>query len=319
MTMNEGGMTPKSLTNLSTPLFSMIERYVCGVNGHLFVIVPFITNSTLELLLSRFNGSEVTIVTSWRPDHLKTGVSSLDLYPLSKKNGWSLYINAHIHAKIYSDSLKTCIVTSANCTNAALCDIDGNIESVFFIDKLTRDQRIELQQIVFESIRVNDHVYDYYLNNIILDEDVEYIDSFLDYSQESLYLNSLPQAHSPQDLWNYLSDVDIDLNETIEHDLALFCPNYLNIGDKESFFQIVSKNFLDNAFIKIIEPEIDYDGLRFGQIKMIVRNNSVDDPKPDKDILTKYVQNIYQWFIELFPEKYRIYVPYRHSQFLARR
>lgn len=313
-----------SLTNVnSRHLFDSLKDYINGCTGTVYVIVPFISNNVLEKLLDDVVDNEVCIVTSWRADHLATGVSSLELYPLCKTKGWTLFVNPNIHCKIYSDSFNSCFISSANCTNRALIDIGGNIESCVVINELDVGNRVELNKLVYESTRVDDRIFDQYeewfktIEKKPLDELSE--PKIADVTP--FYVSQLPAIDCPDSLWEYVCTGKTNGLEVgkIEHDLAIYSSNPFGFTDKESFLDDIRKKFLSHPFIRSLDKEITYSGIRFGQFKIIVQNNCSDVPLPYRKDLSNLAHNLYEWFVGLFPDIYYWDVPGSHSQVLHRR
>ena len=305
--MNRPRLNAESITNInSEPLIDSIKSYFDSSEGPLYIMVPFISNDVLMRLLESKMDTEVCIVTSWRADHLKSGVSSLDLYPLCRKNGWTLYVNSKLHCKIYSDSFNSCIITSANCTNRALTMYDGNIECLAFVNELDVGNRIELNRIISESILVEDRVYKQYVswyqglkiepNEITDDPKITDITKF--------YVFQLPAMDNPNIMWDYLINPDeyYDEADRIEHDLAIYSSNPYRYDDKEEFMDDIRYNFLTHPFIKTLEKEITYDGIRFGAFRRLILNNCSNVPLPFRKDINELSRNLYGWFVYLFPD-----------------
>lgn len=306
-----------NITNImNEPIGNAIKRYFNNTDEPLFIIVPFISNSTLLNLLSGVGDTKVTVVTSWRKDHLINGVSSISLFDLCQDNDWTLYINSELHAKIYSKSFNSCYLGSANCTNKALFDTHGNIECMTFIDQLTVGNRIELNKIISNSTLVTKEVYDAYkawLNDCECEND-DLTEPLIDDS--FLYQTyQLPAICNPFVLWYYLCDPQHykEYASEAEHDLAI----YLDRWDYETEGEFISNlrvGFINHPFIKEIDKYISYEGVRFGYLKQVIQNNCTDVPVPHRSNITTMVQNIYRWFEELFPECYYVDVPGKRSE-----
>lgn len=324
MSIFEDEFNHGSLTNVNTrSLFEQIREYISQSKGSIYLIVPFITNSTLVKLLRDVEGNRVCIVTSWRGDHLKSGVSSLELYELCKSKGWTLFVNSNLHCKIYSDSFESCIITSANCTENALINTDGNIESCILLSKLKVGNRIELNKIVYDSTRIDDRIFEQYYKwfNNLPDNKEEKTPEPIITDISPFYVSQLPAIRNPETLWKYVLDPESfekDINE-IEHDLAIYSTNPFGFKKREDFYEDLRNRFLSHPFIKSLEEEIPVSGIRFGAFKIKVQNNCCDVPLPFRKDLTVMTQNLYQWFVELFPDVFYWDVPGSHSQVLHRR
>ena len=67
--------------------FENVKSYI-NQNGIeiAYLISPFIVPDVLVELLSHRNNRDTIIITSWRKDHLLTGVSKLGIYHIAKAN-----------------------------------------------------------------------------------------------------------------------------------------------------------------------------------------------------------------------------------------
>ena len=84
-------------------LFHIIKDYFSISDTENIIISPFISVSVLDSILHKSEIKRITIVTSWRSDHLISGISSLELFSLCQKNNWTLLINDELHLKLYSN------------------------------------------------------------------------------------------------------------------------------------------------------------------------------------------------------------------------
>lgn len=85
-----------------------------------FLVAPFAKRAVLERLVSALDaGVSLTVVTRWRPEEIRAGVSDTDVYGLVIEFGGQLLLQNSLHAKWYrfDDCL---LVTSANLTDAAM-------------------------------------------------------------------------------------------------------------------------------------------------------------------------------------------------------
>lgn len=317
-----GSFNEGFLTNINgIPFIDSLKDYFSKDDGTIYVIVPFINNSTLLEVLSGIDlNREVCIVTSWRIKHLLDGVSSLDLYPLCRKMGWTLYINSTLHAKIYSNSFNSMVLSSANCTESALCRSEGNIEFITLVSDMKAGYRIELNRIISNSILVDDDIHRQYCE---LMEDVEITSEYLfePITTPQLYVNQLPSVRSPVMLWQYLNNPESSEVEAshAEHDLAIYYTGTFRNTGLDSFISNVGRNFLKHPFISELNDSITEGGIHFGAFKELVQRTCLDTPVPYRKELTVFVQNLYEWFTVLFPDVYYIDVPGRRSEVLYRK
>ncbi|AMH94609.1 hypothetical protein AR505_0888 [methanogenic archaeon ISO4-H5] len=309
------------ITNIASHDIGLrLTEYFKDCDEPIYIISPFIEISALEKILQNVETSEISIVTTWKLSDIKSGISTLDLYPLCKQKGWTLYINNLIHAKIYSKSFKNCFLGSMNCTNKALFNPLGNIECVYYMNMMNVGNRIELNKIIAESILVNETIYQQYLNKIeqietggIPEDDFELNDL------SPYYVFQLPTVKDPHELWEYIQNPKYFTDEDAsycEHDLAIYTSGTMEYASESEFINDLKDHFLSHPFIKKIDSKITYEGMRFGAYKELVRDICADVPVPFAKDLTRFIQNLYGWFTIIFPEFYYIDIPGSHSQCL---
>ena len=73
----------------------------------------------------------------------------------------------------------------------------------------------------------------------------------------------------------------------------------------------------NQAFFSAFMDEITQKGMRFGYAKQWIQQNCIDDPVPYRKELTRTVQNIFSWIVELFPREIEIIQP-NYSQIIRR-
>lgn len=299
---------------LSANIEREFTRYCASEDG-LYVLCPFISTATASRTLGRRSGRPTTIVTSWRFDYLLHGVSSLDLYPVCKENGWTLYINNLLHAKLYSVALRSAWIGSANLTDPALGATDPcNIEALFLIDPMTSEIRRWVLHIVAQARLVTDELHAWYVDQL---SQMPSRDPRLGNSEPEIpprikdpfLISQLPASSSPQHMWQVLGSEKPAWDELVaaEHDLALYQVEPLERYD--DFTQKLAVSFFDQPFVKALAAVIDTSGMRFGAVKEWVQKTCTDVPVPYRKLLTPHVQGVYAWFVALAPEKYEIFQP----------
>lgn len=294
---------------------SVLEEYYSnGTNNSIKVVIaPFITISTIEKILK--DSKNVIILTSWRLDHLRSGVSSLELYEICRKNDWKLFINDRLHAKIYCNNYENCFIGSANVTDRALYDLDGNVESLVFVEPIPPQDVIQIQRLIYQSVLVDDDVYDQY-KSVMGDVTLNVMDDkSLDIDVDvPLHISLLPALDDP---FLLLNPEHSHLDEKILHDLALYTS--CTSSNLQNALYDIQSCFIKNPFVKKIEPLITEKGLSFGELSHIIHTNCVDVPTPYRSNIKIVTKNLLNWFCSLFPDVYEVRVPNRHSQVLFRR
>ena len=147
----------------SNDLEGLLRDYFCYNSSRIIIISPFITNSVLESILPYDSGDNVTIITSWRAEHLQSGVSNIELYQLAKERKWNLYINDYLHLKLYSNNYDDCYIGSANVTRKGLGDYtNSNIEGLYKIEEMNTRDNLLIEIIILSSNLVTEELYQRY-------------------------------------------------------------------------------------------------------------------------------------------------------------
>ena len=292
----------------------------------LYILAPFITTSYLEELF--WAQREVHIVTSWRKDHLITGVSNIDLYEVIKRNkSWKLYINDRLHAKVYCRNFESLMVGSANLSKKALMDTErSNHEVLVQLDCSRHDAR-HICDIMKSSIVMNDEIYSQYETWFSKQEvhsepaDAGSVVEF-ESSNDLFLVSQLPASTSPNRLWEIVSgqvlpDQSWDEMVAAEHDLSNLGLRFTDFDHYSQFREHLIRLVPNQAFFSAFVDEITTDGMRFGYAKQWIQQNCIDDPVPYRKELTRTVQNIFSWIVELFPSEIEIIQP-NYSQIIRR-
>ena len=290
------------ITNLRKPYGDVLKNYLLGASPA-YIIAPFINVDALKKTLSP--DTEAIIITSWRKDHLLSGYSSLELYDLCSKNGWTLFVNDSLHAKIYSNSMKDCYLGSANVTNAALFSDDGNIECMAYLPDLGVAGRIEINGIMATSILVDDRIYSQYLlwyEQVSKQSESEVIAPLTIENLSPFYISQLPATDDPLYLRHCLNNLE-NCDYAEEHDLAIYGMIEYN-ESKIDFINNLSKNFFNHPFIALFKERVLSGPIYFGEAKEWVQNNCVNVPTPHRKDLTELIHNLFYWFVDLDPEHF---------------
>ena len=305
----------------------LVEEHFQPVEKHSIVVLsPFITT---EYLVELFSASrELHIVTSWRKDHLASGVSNLDLYEVVRlKKGWTLYINDRLHAKVYCRNFERMLVGSANLTRKGLGDgEDSNIETLVDLPCDPESER-EIREILRTSLVMDDETFEIYRQWYdTLDFDSQFVDTgsvVLPNPERSKFLVSqLPATPSPARLWALLRqeerpDASWLENEAVNNDVTNLRLAATDLTSYEAFLEFVQTAMARQRFFEAFVANIDSVGLRFGAAKQWIHDHCIDDPVPFRKDLTRTVQHLFAWVVALHPEKYEIIQP-RHSQIIRR-
>tara|TARA_B100001564_G_scaffold156874_1_gene131773 strand:- start:958 stop:1959 length:1002 start_codon:yes stop_codon:yes gene_type:complete len=288
---------------------------------HLYILCPFInTNLLKDLLQKRQN---VTIVTSWRKDHLLSGVSNIDLYELVKNNPtWNLMINDRLHAKIFTRGFSDMICGSANITYRALEDqTNGNFEFLTYqnVEKIDENS---IKNILHHSMQMTDEIYEVYREWFSENQDgfemPEDDSVFLPPQVDTFLISQLPASLSPSRIWalsreGVLPEDVWGESDALHHDLQLYGIDCERYDNREKFFQDLNEKFLAHPFISAFLEVLEDGEMYFGAVKAWVHHTCTDDPVPYRKEITGYVQSLFAWLVELNPTTYAVDRP-NHSQ-----
>jgi hypothetical protein len=292
----------------------------------LYVLCPFINTELIEKLL--LEQEEVVIVTSWRKDHLLAGVSSLSLFELVKKHPkWTLRINDRLHAKVFTRSFEDMLYGSANLTHRALEDKERSNFEVMNYAKCTQKDEMEILEIINQSLQITESEYQQYLRWYEENKDKykfppqESVIEPVLFEKEFL-ISSLPGSISPRRIWNIMSEHqewDDSWNEksAAQHDLHTFKLDCSDFDTFEQFLNEMKVKVSSHPFIDSFCQRIDENGLYFGSAKQWIQETCIDDPVPYRKEITGYVQSLFSWLVELYPERYIIEQP-NYSQVIRR-
>lgn len=233
----------------------------------------------------------------WELKDLVLGASDLEVYPLAKRNGWQVYINQKLHAKVYRFD-NDCFIGSANLTQSGLAgaDVGLNIETVA---KVAVDESIEtwFTQLINGSRLLDDELYQLIQNDVDSFEGLEEGISDIRYSVKtaalieakainSLYTKDFIWSESPKEL---LAD-NIENIKSIEHDMALLGLNRATVAENICITFHQSKAF-HWLFIILEEKREIY----FGELSALLHDVLQDDPAPYRKSVKILLNSLINW------------------------
>ena len=102
-----------------------------------------------------------------------------------------------------------------------------------------------------------------------------------------------------------------------EHDLSVLRVSV--IDDKNEFFRLIQLRFFSLPIVKKLLVDISEEWMRFGQMRINMREACGGKERTSRDDLTMFTQNLYEWIEELdTTEEFEFGVP-RYSQLIRRR
>lgn len=302
-------------------LATTVREFLAGASDHAYILAPFIQEEALaEVLPSEL---PVTVVTSWRGDHLRSGASSLAAYDVCRRHGKApFYIHPHIHLKVYARDLTrasgSLLLGSANITapGLGLVPDDANREVLMVAEELSIPDRVEIQRVIAESRLVDDAIHrelKKWLEQCGHAEGnrLPPMPSVESGDRRAFLVTDLPLTDSPKRLWELAvgraDKVQWWEDDGVVHDLALFGGNLL--GSEGEFMEGTRKRFRSHPFVSGFLDQIDSDGMYFGRIKEWIQRNCEDVPTPRRRELTATVQALLRWVVELEPQEFEMARP----------
>lgn len=311
---------------LTTALHSHFERFANTARHHLLIVAPFIRLSALQAILQNVTIPHVVVVSTWRTEDVLRGASDTEVYPFLHARGWALKLHSRLHAKLIIADMRKAIVSTANVTEAGLgLAHRPNVECATGIDLTGADQRWVLN-LVFQSPQVNDAYYSAFKDHLASlraspSNPIPEFDPTTLEDYPGARSAQLPVSDSPVWLVSRLvslrkfgvSSLDPETLRQVLHDVSLFS---LNVeSSPEEHLRILRENFF--ALPTIVRLQGFLQSKRyFGEIKDWMRTHWVDDSPPSRRELTRFVQVVMAWLVELGDGKYFLTRP-RHSQCLV--
>jgi hypothetical protein len=257
---------------------------------------------------------------------IASGVSDPEVFEVCQERDITLKVHSRIHAKVYSWDLETGLLGSANLTDSGMgMSQNPNVEVLSKRINLPTETQLKLRKAENEAklVTVDDYerVTEYLKESDIQEPDYEDID--LGREPEFL-VSQLPMTENPDLLIDVLaSDCDKKLEEMpdeelrcVLHDIATFNLNESRGQSRERVSEAVGQNFEDHPFIKLIIDNMD-PYIYFGEMKELVQNECNDVPTPTRRDLTYNIQVLYDWFVQVSPDRFEHDVPGSHSERLC--
>ncbi len=105
------------------PLGRLLEHLCAQASAELVLCAPFAKTAVLSRLLAQLpetgTGTEVVLITRWRPEEVARGVSDVGVLPVVERVGGRVVLHDQLHAKYFRTSERV-LIGSANLTGRAL-------------------------------------------------------------------------------------------------------------------------------------------------------------------------------------------------------
>jgi hypothetical protein len=294
-------------------LYSKTTDYI-EKSESLYIFSAYIKLNSLKGLID-FSDNIKAVIVRWEPNDIIQGSSDLEIYPFLKEKGIALYRNPRLHLKAYIDNYRKCFLTTANISSRALNmppHNNYNYEIGTIVENLTIEDRLYFQIIESESILITDDIYNQivdqisdFKNNEINTED---FDLKIDNMDKNFLISALPLSMNIDKVYSvykgesYISEEDINC---ALHDLAIY---KIPLGlSRIDFIKELTDSFFSHPFIKKFIEFLETTGIiYFGAAKEWIHKNCIDVPLPRKWEVTKNIQILYRWIVELGNGKYAI-------------
>lgn len=307
-----------------SPLAGRVSGYFSSESGDIrYIFSPFIQKETIEHILPN-DGMDTIVITRWRKDDLRSGVSDPHVFNFCKKHGYTLKINQRLHAKTYSWDLEEGLVGSANLTDAGMGRAQvSNIEVLAGPLNLPLEVQMKLRRAERDAQLVTKDGFEaaveiYQESPSESETDQEGIDLG---NQPEYLISSLPATEDPDvvisvlavDRKQTLSELSSTSRRCVLHDITTYALTDLD-GLPESEVRVkMQQRFENHPFIKAIIDQMDPD-IYFGEMKEFVQHECVDVPTPSRRELTENIQILYSWFPKLSPNRFEHDIPGAQSE-----
>lgn len=292
---------------------------------NLFIFSAYIKLETIKALLDGQTNVKAVFV-RWETKDLILGSSDLEIYPYLKAKGITLFRNYRLHLKAYLDDYKKCFLTSANISSRALNlppYSNYNYEIGTIVEDLGIEDRLYFSIIESDSILITDNIYKQ-LSEQLPEKKKEFPDEEefhfkFEAPDKDFLITALPMTYSIEMLYRIYEDKefvsDVELN-CVLHDLALY---QIPLGlPSDEFREKLKAAFFSHRFIKSFLENLETTKeVYFGTAKEWIHKNCTDVPTPRKFEITDHIQILYRWIVKLSNGKYKVDVPFSHSQRLS--
>lgn len=317
-------------SKLHEKLSAAIERTEFQVD----LFSPYISVPTLERLpLASATGRRTSIITSWRLTDLMFGASDPKLFEFCRRHGIFLFVNQRLHLKTFLLDGNRLFTGSANLTLRGLGAGDlNNHETLVEVAEAPEDYLLFLSKIKQESTLVTESLakelealFFQGLELPPMDQlkqlegmQARVDDLFVQTKKGAFLISQLPMSRSIDELFAVFMGghgVDEQTQANARHDIANYDLAGLKVLDIPSFRTALSSRFFAHPFIAALCSFVDKPR-RFGEIKEWVQRNCTDVPVPSRRDLTGNVQVLYQWLVELGPDRFEVRRP-QHTELIC--
>lgn len=287
---------------------------------------PFVSPGTLrKLIAARPKGTALSLITTFKPEHVATGFASPETIQICLDEGIALSINQRLHLKCYCVDSGSALIGSANLTDSGLSlNKNANHESLTYHKALPEEFLLYLKRIKSEAVYINPELGKQLIANANKipkapppQENSKHFAAINDLLAQKDYfkIDSLPIFKPVEELFPYLSSKS--RSAEANHDLNAFGPWPDTTISKDAFIDLLRSRFIQHPFIAGFIEYVDRKRY-FHDVKSFLQDGCSDEPKPTLWALTQNTQALYSWITLLAEDKIERGIP-RHSETLQPR
>lgn len=282
--------------------------------SRIVLAAPFIKEHVIRRLLHAIEPScEVIVVTRWRPEEIKAGVSDLGVFPYLVESGSQLKTCSNLHAKYYRMD-QTCWIGSANLTSTALgWTSNPNLELLIQV-RASRLAQFE-HDLLASSYEVDQSIFLSMTEAVACLPDIAPIEGAT-ISESDGMPDWWPQVRHPEQLFDFYSGSPNVT--TANRQAALIDLAYLKVPaglDSSSFKSLVGAILLQAPTVQALDQFADVPR-RFGEVTDFIGKHFREDLAAAE--LDTMWQTMMRWLRHFLPGRYVMSVPNRSEIFYRR-
>ena len=271
------------------------------------IVAPFMRSATLTRLLDSIStGTDIRVVTRWRPTDLLAGASDLGVYDVVESRGVPLYLRNDLHAKFFAAD-ERCLIGSANVTDTALgWRSPANLELLAPIAR-TADHIVEFEKALdVGALRATAEYRDHLADLIEKLRGLPVVIPGREDDASTMGLlppSWVPRTRNPEDLYSvYRGEVDVSRSvlQAMQEELA-------KIGtvpgmNEETFRTWVAATIIQTPLVSRVLQYIENEG---EVTEAVLSNLLVKIGADDKESRTREVLEILKrWLTYFLPTQY---------------
>tara|TARA_Y100000589_G_scaffold256135_1_gene245233 strand:+ start:2501 stop:3436 length:936 start_codon:yes stop_codon:yes gene_type:complete len=285
-----------------------------------FAFVPFVKHSALEELASRVELSEgFSLIVSWKPDDIRSGVSDLSVYEFAKERGFKLYRSKDLHLKLFIYPDNQAFLTSGNLTGRGLGEQElRNLEIGVRVSLGPRDWS-QVNKIIEDSVEVTQDMVDWFEEHASPEKSSSTFPPEPDWGKAGGFaITDFPATQSPDEFYRLYQMTTSELRASESRDfgqdsMTFRVPSGLS---KEELWKRLASSLRSQSYVRhLLDWVKDEETLRFGTITQWVHTHCEDRPVPNRKEIKTYLNHLYDW-MDVLLDEVSWFVPGERSQVL---